>query len=101
MSSTLYVHGGALTDEQQAALEKLIRGRSNMGAGGSITFAADGESLTVPHEEGWPLRHLVQTINSEHARWDRGVTPRRIISDSDTPESLAELIARHRAIPQG
>lgn len=101
MSSTLYVHGGALTDEQQAALEKLIRARANLGAGGSITFAADGKSLTVPHEEGWPLRHLVQTLNSEHARWDRGVTPRRIISDSATSETIAEQVARHRAIPQG
>jgi len=100
MSNTLYVHGGALTDEQQAELVPFIRARGGLDATQGVTFAADGKSFTVPHESGWPVRHLVQTINSEHARWDRGVTPRRLISDSDTPESLAELIARHRAIPQ-
>jgi len=108
MAATLYAwrNGAAapLTSEQQTALMKFIGARRNFDANAEVTFADDGASLTLPEgvgEDARILRLIALQVNSEYNRWGRGADPQIIISDSATPETLAELNDRHRAIAQG
>jgi hypothetical protein len=96
--------GYELSENQQAALTaKLRQIMGGNGASVDPTFADPAVSFTDALIADWTdrkLRTLALRLTCEGHRWRGRDGEGAIISDSDSPEDLATMTARHLAIAQ-